>query len=1286
MKYLAKKGRKFIFLLFFLLIFVCQNSFAQDSIPDPTPNPFLTSPQYSLLEELLNTHLNYFLSNDAITSSGFPLGAYKEGNRGRYNYSNPTEWGYAMLAWITAADRGEITLVAAASKIETALDTMIALQADPAQNYQYLFYPYYYVATPGGVDLAMPYHDANVWIPSIDNGFLYTSLLITQGWADINGLSIIKSKSGSISSKMNFRVFLEPSGQYLAHLVNASTGVLSASHWDIYSDEGGMMAWIAYASGSVTFDEYKVLITMMQRPTRQWNSIVVKEAAWFNAMFTWGVRPLGGFPVGTWETGITNQYSVGSFAKVVQAHLAYGEWLGAYYPAFSDAMTQAGCTGRYTPPNIPNNVPTDIPAHVVPHALFIPFCIGPDIVQSDLTTLIAKITDLKNDSAQYYHDGSDLHKPFGFEVTASSSKDNTSYPGVESRYIFETLSEAYTVLSIQQGLNINDGNPTFLHYACKVPGYFTKIQDVLTYLYSGAVDVINVPADYPTIQAAIDAASSGDTILVSAGTYNESVNFNKSGVTLRGESKSAVIQGVSDLPAITCSNLSGGNKAKITNFTIYGGPGAYYAIECGSTVSSLQIEDNFLSIKGISLNAGSSVVIKNNEINNCRPIIASLHNNIQIIGNTFKNTIGPNPPGISLDSVTGLIKDNYFSQRWDGALYISNSSNVDVVNNIFTSCYAWNSNAGVNVTNSTVTIRNNLFRDGHIYSTGSSCGVYSSDSSVSIYNNLFFGNNGHRGVCAYINNSNFIAKNNIFTNNSSDSEIIYIGGSGTQDFSYNNIWNNTASQDTTGVIFGPGNIALDPLFVDTNNFGLGSSSPCRDSGDPAVEFNDLNSTRNDMGIQGGPYGFMPYPPRTYNEWKAKNFTPEQQADPNISGETADPDQDNIPNLYEYAFNLNPLMADPSAFQYYLLNNHFTIKYRKIKSATDLTYQIGAKNDLLGAWDYNAFTITETQDVDVNTQLITATDSVDSRTVMMRFFKLQVTRQAGQTIANSFAPDPSKAYYSLDVAKSGSGNITSESGNIDCGTDCYAEGLKGTSDTLIAQPAAGYKLATWSGACSGTSSGCTVTYDAQKQVMVSFLPLDTTPPVTTISSIPSMWSTKTVTVALTASDDLSGIKETLYSLDGSEPNISYTAPFVLGDGIYTIKYYSIDQAGNQEETQVIPYQLKIDTTAPAQPIIRKAQIRRIRNLYAFSAAWSCSDNVSGITEYQYRITERSPSGIVIRRWRSTGTNNSVTIRDLQLRPNRTYYLNVKAKNGAGLWSNIGYSKGIKVTKARWIIDE
>jgi len=56
---------------------------------------------------------------------------------------------------------------------------------------------------------------------------------------------------------------------------------------------------------------------------------------------------------------------------------------------------------------------------------------------------------------------------------------------------------------------------------------------------SGAVRT--VPTQYPTIQAAVDAANEGDTILIERGTYHQSVVVNTPGLRIRGVDRNATI-------------------------------------------------------------------------------------------------------------------------------------------------------------------------------------------------------------------------------------------------------------------------------------------------------------------------------------------------------------------------------------------------------------------------------------------------------------------------------------------------------------------------------------------------------------------------------------------------------------------------------------------------------------------------------------------------------------------------------------------------------------------------
>ena len=52
--------------------------------------------------------------------------------------------------------------------------------------------------------------------------------------------------------------------------------------------------------------------------------------------------------------------------------------------------------------------------------------------------------------------------------------------------------------------------------------------------------VINVPADQPTIQDAIDVAQTGDTVLVAPGTYLENINFSGKSITVKSSNGNKV--------------------------------------------------------------------------------------------------------------------------------------------------------------------------------------------------------------------------------------------------------------------------------------------------------------------------------------------------------------------------------------------------------------------------------------------------------------------------------------------------------------------------------------------------------------------------------------------------------------------------------------------------------------------------------------------------------------------------------------------------------------------------
>jgi alpha-tubulin suppressor-like RCC1 family protein len=140
-----------------------------------------------------------------------------------------------------------------------------------------------------------------------------------------------------------------------------------------------------------------------------------------------------------------------------------------------------------------------------------------------------------------------------------------------------------------------------------------------------------------------------------------------------------------------------------------------------------------------------------------------------------------------------------------------------------------------------------------------------------------------------------------------------------------------------------------------------------------------------------------------------------------------------------------------------------------------------------------------------------------------------------------------------------------------------------------------------------------------------------------------WYTSDVTVTLTAADDGSGIASTEYALtvmeggDGTSSTdgfVPYTEPIVLGEGIFELRFRSMDLAGNVEEVRTLT--VKSDQTAPTvraavdgEPLADGAaafedSVSMVLDLLA-------EDSLSGIAELSATVDgeEYSPGSVL--RW-------------------------------------------------------
>lgn len=360
---------------------------------------------------------------------------------------------------------------------------------------------------------------------------------------------------------------------------------------------------------------------------------------------------------------------------------------------------------------------------------------------------------------------------------------------------------------------------------------------------------IRVPGDYLTIQAGIDAAVKGDTVLVADGTYrgagNKNLNFNGKAITVQSENGPGGC-------IIDCENWgrgflfdSGeGNDSVISGFTITKG-NPQWIDHGGAEGGGIKCE-------------GSSPTI-----NNC--VIR-------------ENIAGPYGGGISLFRSSAIITNCTISgnkaDSYGGGIWVFCGCNISITDSIISnnSC-AGGHGGGISSSGASITISRCVIKENtSINHGGDSLGFQNcgeSIASISIINSLIINKEQGEQPIAF----SYDTGDSLTINNSTISGFQGVGFRsrpwdpdqqaypiitnsifwGKDDFSVSIRYDSDAPfvtySDVRGGYSGEGNIDSDPLFVGKNNYSLTPTSPCIDTGtsDGAPDI-DIDGTSRPQGL------------------------------------------------------------------------------------------------------------------------------------------------------------------------------------------------------------------------------------------------------------------------------------------------------------------------------------------------------------------------------------------------------------------------------------------------------
>ena len=385
----------------------------------------------------------------------------------------------------------------------------------------------------------------------------------------------------------------------------------------------------------------------------------------------------------------------------------------------------------------------------------------------------------------------------------------------------------------------------------------------------------NVPDEYPTIQTAVDAANSGDDIIVQKGTYNEDIVIDKN-IDLIGIGWPTIDGGSKDGDINTIMLPYLGDKAgRIEGFIITGGGKGPMGHGINAWDSAPIIVNNKITRNGhvgIGIHGREILTSKTKIYNNI------IYENLIGIGNGRNSKAHIYDNHIFDNRIVGVGSRGLAAPRIEGNHIYRNRIGVgcrEVASPHIEGNLLYDNVCGITIgpvstvrrfAGEDITIKNNLVFNNH------QCGVSITSfnlSKVIISNNTIDSNNHQyakkdRGgglILGYPFPGTFTAvlENNIVTNNKIGGIVRYTGtelfpAPGTTIINnYNNVWNN--ENEYVGCSPGDKDLSKDPLFISlpsekNGNYHLSqqaawqpTDSPCVDAGsDTAAKLGLKNKT------------------------------------------------------------------------------------------------------------------------------------------------------------------------------------------------------------------------------------------------------------------------------------------------------------------------------------------------------------------------------------------------------------------------------------------------------------